>query len=63
MKLKKLLDLEPGPNKAVQLAAKLGVTEPYIRMIISHKAAAGWRLQRDIDAMYNDIAGTGAVAK
>ncbi len=54
MNLKKLLKLETEPNPTAKLAAKLGVTESYIRMLITGKAKAGWRLQRDIDDLYND---------
>jgi len=53
MNLKKLLKAESGPNPAARLAVKLGVSEQYIRMLVAGKVKAGWRLQRDIDELYN----------
>jgi len=53
--IKKLLEKESGPNQAARLAVKLGVTESYIRMLADKKAKPGWRLNRDIDALYESI--------
>lgn len=50
-----LLRIEAGPNPAAQLAVKLGVTEQYIRMIALGKYSPGWRLWRDIDALYKKV--------
>lgn len=52
--IKELLEREDGPNKAVRLALKLGITESYVRMIENDKVAPGWRLERDIDQLYYD---------
>jgi hypothetical protein len=51
--LKMLLKMEEGPNQAARLAVKLGVSESYIRMLLTKKATAGWRLKRDIETLYN----------
>ena len=53
--IKELLKKEDGPNQAARLAIKLGVSESYIRMLLTKKAKAGWRLKRDIDALYESI--------
>ena len=54
-KIKSLLEKEEGPNQAARLAVRLGVTEPYIRMMVSGKVEPGWRLARDIEALYNKV--------
>ena len=51
--IKTLLKKDEGPNPAARLAVKLGVSESYIRMLADGKAQAGWRLSRDIEAIYN----------
>jgi len=53
--IKELLKKEDGPNQAARLAVKLGVSESYIRMLNDKKAKPGWRLKRDIDALYESI--------
>lgn len=53
--IKELLKKEDGPNKAVALAMKLGITEAYVRMIEKGKASPGWRLKRDIDRLYYEM--------
>jgi len=53
--IEELLKRENGPNKAVRLAMKLGITESYVRMLEHDRATPGWRLQRDIDLIYNDV--------
>jgi len=53
--IKELLKKEDGPNKAVALAMKLGITEAYVRMLEKDKASPGWRLKRDIDRIYYDM--------
>jgi len=51
--LKELLEKEEGPNQAARLAVKLGISESYVRMLADGKAQAGWRLERDINTLYN----------
>ena len=55
-KVKKLFDLEKGPNAYGSLARKLDVTESSIRMMVTGKIqSVGRRLQRDIDALYKKV--------
>jgi len=51
--IQELLKREDGPNQAARLAVKLGCSEAYIRMLADGKYAPGWRLERDINALYN----------
>ena len=48
-----LLKRETGPNQLTQLAARLGLSEDYVRQLAEGKYAPGWRLARDINALYN----------
>ena len=53
--LKALLKKEDGPNQAARLAVKLGVSESYIRMLADDRATPGWRLERDINLIYDEM--------
>ena len=52
--IKELLKKESGPNQAVALALKLGISEAYVRMLEKDKASPGWRLERDINTLYKE---------
>ena len=51
--LKKLLEKETGPSPIAQLAVRLGISEAYVRMLINGTHEPGWRLEKDITALYN----------
>ena len=51
--LAELLKKENGPNNITQLAARLGISEDYVRKLADGKFKPGWRLERDIEALYN----------
>lgn len=53
--IKELLKREDGPNQAVALALKLGISESYVRMLEKDKASPGWRLARDINLIYDEM--------
>ena len=50
--IKELVKRESPPNRLAKLAVKLCVTESYVRMI-ANGTSPGWRLGRDIEALYN----------
>ena len=51
--LAKLLKREDGPNNMTQLAARLGITEDYVRKLSDGKLKPGWRLAEAIETLYN----------
>lgn len=48
-----LLKREDGPNNITQLAARLGISEDYVRKLSDGKLKPGWRLAKDIETLYN----------
>jgi len=52
--IKDLLEREEAPSQYAKLAIKLGVTEAYIRMLANDTYSPGWRIKRDIEALYGN---------
>ena len=53
--LKELIEKEEGPSKVAKLAVRLGISESYIRMLADDRATPGWRLERDINLIYDEM--------
>lgn len=51
-----LINAEDRFPRETSLALRLGITESYVRMILSGKIEAGKRIAREIDALYKKVA-------
>ena len=54
-KLKKIVAMQSGPNQFAKAAGIIGCTEQYVRMLCSGKFKPGWRMERDIEAIYKKV--------